>query len=292
MRADERWCCSAGHRRVRRRLQGPDGSWRVRQERVRNTPIIESGAWAATLGLALTASTHGWRCSSATSSAAASTVVTIWPPPTTAGGAGAVSSSGASAADGPGGSLPTSRLLANCRACGSWPRTPGRRQGLLAGGLRRPEPGAVLEHKALYRPSGAGAGRLAHRGFGEAGCPARPRRHGLTTGSGAVALEAAGILATTAPRRRVIDLRTLRPWDSATVLASVERTGRRWSSRGPQTGGFGARSPPSSGSSLRHLDGPRRAGRSTDTPVPFSRRSKLCTPPGPPPPALRSLLAY
>ena len=98
------------------------------------------------------------------------------------------------------------------------------------------------------------------------------------------------------PTIEVIDLRTLLPWDAATVLASVERTGRalvlheaphdrrlrRRDRRRHRRDG------PSS-----HLDAPVVRVGSTDTPVPFSRRLEaLHSARGRLLPALRALLAY
>jgi pyruvate/2-oxoglutarate/acetoin dehydrogenase E1 component len=110
------------------------------------------------------------------------------------------------------------------------------------------------------------------------------------------ALEAAGILAGDgAGDVEVIDLRSLRPWDTEAVLASVERTGRALVlHEAPQTGGFGAEiAAVIAERAFAHLDAPVVRVGSTDTPVPFSKRlealhsarSRVL-------PALRSLLAY
>src|SRR5204863_961877 len=118
-------------------------------------------------------------------------------------------------------------------------------KALLLAAFDEPNPVLYLEHKALYRgereevPAGwctvpFGAARIA-----------RPGRdvtvvtYGIGVGW---ALEAAGVLADDgAGDVEVIDLRSLRPWDEATVLGSVERTGRALVlHEAPQTGGFGA----------------------------------------------------
>ena len=93
----------------------------------------------------------------------------------------------------------------------------------------------------------------------------------------------------------MIDLRSLRPWDTETVLASVERTGRALVlHEAPLTGGFGGEIAAVIGErAFAHLDAPVVRVGSTDTPVPFSRRLEaLHSARGRLLPGLRSLLAY
>jgi len=156
-----------------------------------------------------------------------------------------------------------------------------------------------LEHKALYRTERGSVPAGWHTvPFGEARV-ARPGRDGtvVTYGIGVRwALEAAGILADDgAGDVEVIDLRSLRPWDTGAVLASVERTGRVLVlHEAPQTGGFGAEvAAVIAERAFAHLDAPVVRVGSTDTPVPFSRRLEAVhSARGRLLPALRSLLAY
>jgi 2-oxoisovalerate dehydrogenase E1 component len=275
------------------------------KERVRNTPIIESGALGCALGLALDgfhpmvelqfgdfiscgfnqvvnnlATTHyRW---------GAPVPVVIRAPVGGGTGAGPFHSQNIEAFFA---NVPGLRIVA--------PATPADAKGLLLAAFDDPNPVLYLEHKALYRaergPVPAGWHTVP---FGEARI-ARPGRDAtvVTYGIGVRwALEAAGILADdNAGDVEVIDLRSLRPWDTQTVLASVERTGRALVlHEAPQTGGFGGEvASVIAERSFAHLDAPVMRVGSTDTPVPFSKRLEaLHSARGRLLPALRSLLAY
>ena len=93
----------------------------------------------------------------------------------------------------------------------------------------------------------------------------------------------------------VVDLRSLRPWDRATVLASVERTGRALVlHEAPVTGGFGAEVAATiAAEAFSSLDAPVQRLGALDTPVPFSRHPRGHPLPRPRLlPELRRLLAY
>jgi 2-oxoisovalerate dehydrogenase E1 component len=275
------------------------------KERVRNTPIIESGALGCALGLALDgfhpmvemqfgdfvscgfnqivnnlATTHyRW---------GAPVPVVIRAPVGGGTGSGPFHSQNIEAYFA---NVPGLKIVA--------PATPADAKALLLAAFDEPNPVLYLEHKALYRaerevvPAG-----WCTVPFGEA----RIARPGgdvtvVTYGIGVRwALEAAGILADDGTGDvEVIDLRTLRPWDTDTVLASVERTGRALVlHEAPQTGGFGAEIAAVIGErAFGLLDAPVVRVGSTDTPVPFSRRLEaLHSARGRLLPALRSLLAY
>jgi 2-oxoisovalerate dehydrogenase E1 component len=275
------------------------------QERVRNTPIIESGALGCALGLALDgfhpmvemqfgdfiscgfnqvvnnlATTHyRW---------GAPVPVVVRAPVGGGTGAGPFHSQNI---EGFFANVPGLRIVA--------PATPADAKGLLLAAFDDPNPVLFLEHKALYRaergPVPAGWHTVR---FGEA----RVARAGndvtvVTYGVGVRwALEAAGILADDgAGDVEVIDLRSLRPWDTETVLASVERTGRALVlHEAPVTGGFGGEIAAVIGErAFGHLDAPVVRVGSTDTPVPFSRHLEaLHSARGRLLPALRTLLAY
>jgi 2-oxoisovalerate dehydrogenase E1 component len=274
-------------------------------ERVRNTPIIESGALGCALGLALDgfhpmvemqfgdfiscgfnqvvnnlATTHyRW---------GAPVPVVIRAPVGGGMGAGPFHSQNI---EGFFANVPGLRIVA--------PATPADAKGLLLSAFDDPNPVLFLEHKALYRaergPVPAGWHTVP---LGEAGI-VRPGRDAtvITYGIGVRwAIEAAGLLAEDGIGDiEVVDLRTLRPWDTATVLASVERTGRALVlHEAPQTGGFGGEIAAVIGErAFGFLDAPVMRVGSTDTPVPFSRRLEaLHSARGRLLPALRSLLAY
>lgn len=120
----------------------------------------------------------------------------------------------------------------------AFPRDAG---GLLASAIRDDNPVIVLEHKRMYGLRGpAPDGPVP---IGRAAI-VRPGSD-LTLVSAMTGvhhgLDAAGRLADHGVEVEVLDLRTLRPWDEASVLASVERTGRLLVvEEGPRTGGWSA----------------------------------------------------
>ena len=275
------------------------------KERVRNTPIIESGAVGCAFGLALDgfhpmvemqfgdfiscafnqvannlATTHyRW---------AAPVPVVIRAPVGGGTGAGPFHSQNVEAFFA---NVPGLRIVA--------PATPADAKGLLLAAFDDPNPVLFLEHKALYRaekgPVPAGWHTVP---FGSART-ARPGRDAtvVTYGVGVRwALEAAGELAAAgAGDVEVIDLRSLRPWDSETVLASVGRTGRALVlHEAPLTGGFGAELAATIAErAFASLDAPVVRVGATDTPVPFSKHLEaLHSARGRLLPALRALLAY
>jgi pyruvate/2-oxoglutarate/acetoin dehydrogenase E1 component len=108
------------------------------------------------------------------------------------------------------------------------PATPADNKGLLKSAIRCDDPVVYMEHKVLWPledevPDGEvlvpiGEARIAREGGDLT----------LVTWSATVqaAMTAAAELSRAGTEVEVIDLRTLWPWDKATVLASVERTGR------------------------------------------------------------------
>jgi 2-oxoisovalerate dehydrogenase E1 component beta subunit len=123
------------------------------------------------------------------------------------------------------------------------PTSPARAYGLLLAAIRDPDPVLFLEPKRLYR-----AVKEDIADNGEAlpldRCFVLREGHDLTLVTwGAMildCLEAAETLATEGIQAEVIDVATLRPLDAATILASVEKTGRCVIvHEAPLTGGFG-----------------------------------------------------
>jgi 2-oxoisovalerate dehydrogenase E1 component len=177
------------------------------------------------------------------------------------------------------------------------PATPADAKGLLLAAFEDPNPVLYLEHKALYRSaSGPVPAGWYTVPLGEAVVARRGTDATVVTWGAGVgwALEAAGALATEdGVEIEVIDLRSLRPWDEAAVLASAERTGRVLVlHEAPVTGGFGAEiAAVVAERAFAHLDAPVARLGSLDVPIPFkledvtSARSRLL-------PTLRRLLAY
>ncbi|KRT71671.1 MAG: pyruvate dehydrogenase [Candidatus Rokubacteria bacterium RIFCSPHIGHO2_02_FULL_69_13] len=108
------------------------------------------------------------------------------------------------------------------------PATPADARGMLLAALREPDPVFIFEHATLYPTEGevdesagpAEIGRAAVR---------RPGEHvTLITYGGSLpkTLQAADLLAVEGIDAEVIDLRSLRPLDTPTLLASIARTHR------------------------------------------------------------------
>ena len=108
------------------------------------------------------------------------------------------------------------------------PATPADARGMLLAALREPDPVFIFEHATLY-PLEAEVDESA--GPTEIGRAAVRRQGGAVTlitygGSLGKTLEAADRLAVDRIDAEVIDLRSLRPLDSHTVLASIAKTHR------------------------------------------------------------------
>ncbi|MCW3015989.1 MAG: Transketolase central region [Solirubrobacterales bacterium] len=121
------------------------------------------------------------------------------------------------------------------------PATPADAKTLLQASVRDPNPVLFLEHKRLYSTKGPApeAGDVAPLGI------ARTVRPGsdLTLVTAMLGVHDAVAAAETLDGHgvdvEIIDLRTLRPWDQATVLESVRRTHRLLVvEEGPETGGW------------------------------------------------------
>jgi len=121
------------------------------------------------------------------------------------------------------------------------PATPADAKGLLLSAIDDPNPVIVLEHKLLYKQSGAVPAEAFRVPLGETAV----RREGrdLTIVATGVmvsrSLEAAAALADEGISASVLDPRTLRPLDAQTIVDSVTSTGRALLvQEAPKTGGF------------------------------------------------------
>jgi pyruvate/2-oxoglutarate/acetoin dehydrogenase E1 component len=121
------------------------------------------------------------------------------------------------------------------------PATPADAKGLLAAAIRSPDPVVVLEPKVLYRsprqevPAGEHVVPLGKARVVREGDDVTLIAYG---GMVAVALAAADELDAGA---EVVDVRTLKPLDEETLLASVGKTGRAVIvQEAPRVAGFGA----------------------------------------------------
>ncbi len=251
-------------------------------DRIRNTPIIESGALGCALGLAL----DGYRpvvemqyadfitCGFNQIVNTLATTHYRWgaPVPVTirapfGGGIGA----------GPFHSQSPEAWF--CHVPGLKvvvPATPADAKGLIRSAIEDDNPVLVFEHKALYRSLRGPVPTGEHRV--EIGT-ARVVRAGtdltvVTWGVGVQwALDLADGLAGEGAEVEVVDLRTLVPWDRAAVLASVEKTGRLLVlHEAARTGGFGAEvAAEVAEAAFVHLDAPPARVGGADLPIPFSK---------------------
>lgn len=252
------------------------------RERVRNTPIIESGAVGCAMGLALdgfvpmlemqfgdfatcgfnqivnhVAKTH-WRWG-------ARVPVVIRMPIGGGTGAGPFHSQNPEAWFT---HVPGLRVVA--------PSNPHDAKGLLLAAFEDENPVVYLEHKFLYR-SAKGPVPEGHYTLplGEARVAREGTDATVVTWSVGVtwALEAAAKLEGEGWSVEVVDLRSLLPWDEERVYASVRKTSKALVlHEAPLTGGFGGEIAASIGRAcFRDLDAPVERLGALDTPVPFSR---------------------
>jgi 2-oxoisovalerate dehydrogenase E1 component len=178
------------------------------------------------------------------------------------------------------------------------PATPFDAKGLLIAACEDGNPVLFLEHKWLYRSL---KGRVPE------GCYRVPigRAHRIRRGSDATivaygvavqwAIEAADALAAEGRTIDVIDLRSLLPWDQPMVLESVKQTGRCLIvHEAPQAGGFGAEvAAVVARDAFTWLDAPVERLGALDTPVPAAQAlEEIFSPKARVLPALRALLAY
>jgi pyruvate/2-oxoglutarate/acetoin dehydrogenase E1 component len=125
----------------------------------------------------------------------------------------------------------------------AFPSSPAEAKGLLKAAIRDDNPVIFLEHKRLYSVKGPAPEPDTIIALGQATIA----RHGddltiVSVGKGVSdALTAAEALAADGLSAEVVDLRTLRPLDVATVLESVAKTNRLLAvEEGPRTGGWAA----------------------------------------------------
>ena len=168
-------------------------------------------------------------------------------------------------------SVPGLRVLA--------PATVTDARFMLAGALRERDPVIVFEHVQLYAMEeelGAGPVDLDHAAIRRPGNDVTLATYG---GSLPRALEAATALAAAGVDAEVIDLRTLRPLDEATLVGSVARTHRMvvidegWRS-GSLAGEVSARI---GEHAFWDLDAPIARVCSVEVPVPYAKHLELAT---------------
>jgi pyruvate/2-oxoglutarate/acetoin dehydrogenase E1 component len=154
------------------------------------------------------------------------------------------------------------------------PATPADAKGLLLASIENDNPILFLEHKALYRikgdvPEGYYTTPLRQARVARAG---KDVTVVATMKMVHEALAAATELDKEGIDVEVIDLRTILPYDAATVLESVRKTGRAVvANEAPRTGGLASELSATIGEAcFRDLKAPVERVTGLDTPIPFS----------------------
>ncbi len=254
---------------------------RFGKERVRNTPIMESGVLGAALGLAL----EGFRpivemqyadfisCGFNQIVNNLATTTYRWGAPVNVTIRAPF-----------GGHIGAGPFHSQCRE--AWfchvpglkvvvPSVPHDAKGLLLASMADPNPVLLLEHKYLYRnvrgpvPDAPYDVPLGKAACVHAGEDATIVTYGLCTHW---ALEEARTRQRKDVSIEVIDVRTLVPLDQETILTSVKKTGRLLVlHEASMTGGFGAEIAARVGEeAFEYLDAPPVRVAGLDTPIPFS----------------------
>jgi pyruvate/2-oxoglutarate/acetoin dehydrogenase E1 component len=160
------------------------------------------------------------------------------------------------------------------------PSTPGDAKGLLAAAIRDPDPVVVFEPKLVYRtargevPEGEHVVPLGKARIARAGDEVTLLAYGAMVGVCERAAEAADISS------EVVDIRSLRPLDEETILASVAKTGRvAIVHEAPRTAGFGAElAALVAEKALLHLQAPVLRVTGYDVPYPYWQLEDLYVP--------------
>jgi len=155
------------------------------------------------------------------------------------------------------------------------PSTPEDAKGLILAAIDDPDPVLVFEHKLLYKIKGNVPEEMYRTPIGKAVV----RREGkdATVVASAImvhkALEAADALAKEGIDVEVIDLRSIRPIDSETIIASVKKTTRlACIYEGVKTLGIGAEISAmiAESEAFDYLDAPIMRLGGAETPIPYS----------------------
>ena len=154
------------------------------------------------------------------------------------------------------------------------PATPADARGLLLAALREPDPVFVFEPSALYGVEGEVDESAGPEEIGRAVVRRRGEAVSLITYGGCVgkALAAAAELAADGVEAEVVDLRSLRPIDTATILDSVAKTHRAVIvDEGWRTGSFAAEvSAQIMEGAFYSLDAPVGRVCSAEVPIPYA----------------------
>ena len=156
------------------------------------------------------------------------------------------------------------------------PSTPYDVKGLLKTSIRDDNPVVFIEQKLLYRAKGPVPEEEYTLPLGSADVKRSGRDLSIITYGRMVqrSLEVAASLAKEGVEVEVVDIRSLRPLDTATLIASARKTGRVLVvHEAPQFGGFGGEIAAAVGDSeaFYYLDVPIRRLGAMETPIPYNR---------------------
>jgi len=156
------------------------------------------------------------------------------------------------------------------------PSTPYDAKGLLKSAIRDDNPVVFIEQKLLYRTKGPVPEGEYSVPLGSADVKRAGRDLTIVTYGRMVqrSLEVAAELAREGIELEVVDIRSLRPLDTAALVASARRTGRVLVvHEAPQFAGFGGEIAAAVGDSeaFYYLDAPIRRLGAMETPVPYNR---------------------
>jgi len=156
------------------------------------------------------------------------------------------------------------------------PSTPYDAKGLLKSAIRDDNPVVFIEQKLLYRTKGPVPEEEYSIPLGSADVKRPGRDLSIITYGRMVprSLEVAAALSKEGIEVEVVDIRSLRPLDTATLVASARKTGRVLVvHEAPQFGGFGGEIAAAVGDSeaFFYLDAPIRRLGAMETPVPYNR---------------------
>jgi acetoin:2,6-dichlorophenolindophenol oxidoreductase subunit beta len=157
------------------------------------------------------------------------------------------------------------------------PATAHDAKGLLIAAIRDPNPVLIFEHKLLYRIKGPVPEELYTEPLGQA-VVRRPGTHATIIAYSMMvsrALEAAEQLSAEGIDIEVVDVRTLRPLDEATLVESARKTGRVLVVyEAVRSGGFGGEivARLAESDAFDFLDAPIRRLAGRETPIPYNRQ--------------------
>ncbi len=155
------------------------------------------------------------------------------------------------------------------------PSTPEDAKGMILAAIADPDPVLVFEHKLLYKTKGHVPEAMYETPIGKA-VVRRPGKDATVVAAAIMvhkALEAAEILAAEGIDIEVIDLRSIRPIDSATIIESVKKTTRlACIYEGVKTLGIGSEISAliAESEAFDYLDAPIMRLGGAETPIPYS----------------------